>query len=124
MIMAIRFALWASGVTEMEAHNRSRAGFVSLLIETRFDPEVGRFVSGSPELDVWSSGDTNTQAEERAQEAIILFLEEVARLGTIWEILDEAGLTVHRDVDVAQHLAERRVGFSIPAAARPVESTC
>ena len=102
---------------------RPKAGFISLLIETRFDPEVGRFVSGSPELEVWSSGDTNTESEKRAQEAIRLFLEEVARLGTVWDILDEARITIHRDMDVAQHLAGYRVGFSIPPAVREAEAT-
>ena len=79
--------------------------------------ESGLINLRSPELASGPLNTRNTQAEECAQEAIILFLEEVARLGTIWEILDEAGLTVHRDLDVAQHLAGVGVGFSIPAAA-------
>lgn len=104
--------------------DRGKAGFISLLLETRFDPEVGRFVAGSPDLDVWSSGDTNTQAQERAQEAIHLFLTEVTRLGTVWEILDDAGITIHRDLDVAQHLAGYRVGFSISAQSPAVAAPC
>jgi predicted RNase H-like HicB family nuclease len=100
------------------------AGFIYLQIETRFDPEVGRFVAGSPELDVWSSGDTNIEAQDRAQEAIRLFLDEVTRLGTMREILDEAGITIHRDLEGwQQHLAGYRVGFSIRPSVLVAEAT-
>jgi len=71
------------------------AGFIYLQIETHFDPEVGRFVAGSPALDVWSSGETDKQASDRAQEAIVLFLNETAEMGTVWEILKNAGISLH-----------------------------
>lgn len=70
-------------------------GFIYLQIETEFDSEVGRFVAGSRDLDVWSSGDTDRQAIDRAQEAILLFLNEATEMGTVWEILKKAGISVH-----------------------------
>lgn len=48
----------------------------------RWDAEVNRYVAGSPELDVWSSGESEEEARERAKEAVSLFLEEVAAHGT------------------------------------------
>ncbi len=65
--------------------------FIRINVLARFDGEVGRYVAGSPELDVWSSGETAKEALDRAQEAILLFLEEATEMRTIWGILEEAG---------------------------------
>lgn len=70
------------------------AGFIRLAVVARFDEEVGRFVAGSPDLDVWSSGDEAKEALDRAGDAIELFLNEAARMGTVWKILEEAGITL------------------------------
>lgn len=66
--------------------------FIQLNVLARFDKEVGRYVAGSPELDVWSSGETAKEALDRAQEAILLFLDQTTEMGTVWEILEKAGI--------------------------------
>jgi len=69
--------------------------FIELNVVSKFDKEVNRFVAGSPELEVWSSGDTAKDALDRAQQAILLFLNEVTEMGTLWDILKEAGIDLH-----------------------------
>lgn len=58
---------------------------------------AGRWVAGSPELDVWSSGDTPQDALTRAGEALVLFLATAADMGTVGEILRSAGIKVYED---------------------------
>lgn len=45
----------------------------------------------SPELDVSSCAKTAAQAKARLKEAVSLFLEEAARMGTLNDILSESG---------------------------------
>lgn len=66
--------------------------FIELNVVSKFDKEVGRYVAGSPELDVWSSGDTAKDALDRAQQAILLFLDEATEMGTVWAILGKADI--------------------------------
>lgn len=49
------------------------------------------FVSLSPELGVSSFGETAKEAKDSLKEAVELFLEECERLGTLKEVLNEAG---------------------------------
>ncbi len=60
----------------------------------RFDKMLGRWIVGSPELDVWSSGKTPQESVERASEAITLFLDEATQMGTVWEILRSARIAL------------------------------
>ena len=53
--------------------------------------EGGVYVAYSPELDISSCGDSPNQAKSRLREAATLFLEEAAHMGTLREILAEAG---------------------------------
>ena len=53
--------------------------------------EAKTYVSLTPELGVSSFGKTEKQAKESLKEAVILFLEECKRLGTLEEVLTEAG---------------------------------
>jgi predicted RNase H-like HicB family nuclease len=46
-----------------------------------------------PELDVSSVGDSETEAHDNLQIALRLFLEEAAHLGTLKDILIEAGMS-------------------------------
>ena len=64
--------------------------WITVELWARFDKMLGRWVVGSPELDVWSSGNTPQESVERASEAITLFLEEATEAGTVWEILRSA----------------------------------
>ena len=49
------------------------------------------FVSYVPELDISSCGKTTEQARHNIEEAAELFLEEAKKIGTLKEILQEAG---------------------------------
>lgn len=49
------------------------------------------YVSYSPELDVSSCGDNVDQARENLKIAVRLFLEEADKMGTLEDILAEAG---------------------------------
>jgi len=53
--------------------------------------EGATFVAHSPELDVSSCGVTPEQARENIQDAVEGFLETSAEMGTLHEILEEAG---------------------------------
>ncbi len=68
--------------------------FIVLHVEGHFDRESGKWVAGSPELQVYSQGEAPEQAEAAAIEAISLFLEAAAGMGTLHEILEEAGMKV------------------------------
>ena len=94
----------------MREAKRSKAGaggFIQLTILAKHDPEVSRWVAGSPELDVWSSGDDSVQSMDRAKEAIILFLNEADKMGTVWQILREAGIEFHTSNKVQDSLFQR-----------------
>lgn len=61
----------------------------------RFDAVIFRegntFVACSPRLDIASCGDTAESAKEHLKTAVRLFLEETEKLGTLEEVLWEAG---------------------------------
>jgi hypothetical protein len=54
--------------------------------------EGASHVAYSPELDISSCGKTASQAKKQLREAVLLFIEEAARMGTLEEILTESGL--------------------------------
>ena len=72
------------------------AAWISVDIFGRFDKETARWVAGSPQLDVWSSGTTPQQSLERADEAILLFLDEITVMGTVWKVLAEANVRIEK----------------------------
>lgn len=49
------------------------------------------FVSFAPELDVSSCGKTENEARKNILEAVSLFLQEAKKMGTVHQILKEAG---------------------------------
>ena len=65
-------------------------------MDIRFTTQVfkeGRlFVAHTPELDVSSCGGSKEKAGRNLKEAVRLFLEEAAKMGTLDQILEEAGL--------------------------------
>lgn len=58
--------------------------------------EGDQIVSLCPELNVSSFGDTSEEAEAALYEAVTLFLEECERMGTLDEVLEEAGYSLER----------------------------
>ncbi|MCD6283293.1 type II toxin-antitoxin system HicB family antitoxin [bacterium] len=53
--------------------------------------ENGAFVAHCPQLDISSCGKSVDEARANILTAVRLFLEEAARMGTLREILNEAG---------------------------------
>ena len=53
--------------------------------------EAKLYVAYAPELDVSSCGTTEAKAKRNLREAVHLFLEEAKKLGTLNQILEEAG---------------------------------
>jgi predicted RNase H-like HicB family nuclease len=62
-----------------------------LTVTTQVFKEDDVFVACSPELNVSSFGDTPEQAVDCLREALSLFLKECQRMGTLSEVLEEAG---------------------------------
>jgi predicted RNase H-like HicB family nuclease len=64
-------------------------------MQIRFTTQIfkeGRsFVAHTPELDVSSCGGTKDRALKNLKEAVRLFLEEAGNMGTLNQILEEAG---------------------------------
>lgn len=65
------------------------------MLELEFDGIVFKegetYVSYSPKLDVSSCGNTIDEARKNLKIAVGLFLEEAERMGTLEDILSEAG---------------------------------
>lgn len=58
--------------------------------------EDGQYVGVAPELNVSSFGDTKEEAKQSLKEAVELFLEECQRMGTLEEVLTEAGFKLEK----------------------------
>jgi len=63
---------------------------------TRILKEGRTFVAHTPELDVSSCGGSREKAAKNLKEAVRLFLEEAEKLGTLEQILEEAGYLKRR----------------------------
>lgn len=77
---------------------------------TRIHKERDVYIAHATELDVSSAGDTIDDARARLREAVGLFVEEAARMGTLGQILDEAGY-----VDTGGHWRPPQVLSSEPS---------
>lgn len=64
---------------------------------TQIFKEGRAFVAHTPELDVSSCGGTKQKALKNLKEAVRLFLEEADKLGTLQQILEEAGFLKGKD---------------------------
>ena len=60
---------------------------------TQIFKESDTFVAYAPELDLSSCGTTIEHAKAHLEEAVMAFVEEAERMGTLSEILEEAGFT-------------------------------
>jgi predicted RNase H-like HicB family nuclease len=71
--------------------------------------EGNMYVSYCPELDIASCGETVAQAKRNLHEVILINLEEAQKLGTLNDLLQEAGLDEAQGI-----LASRKelVGFT------------
>jgi predicted RNase H-like HicB family nuclease len=78
--------------------------------------EGNQYVAHALPLDVMSSGVTVEEARKALDEAVHLFLMTAADMGTLADILEEAGYTIVDDhwqgpswVSIEKHTAELRV---------------
>ncbi|MEA3360605.1 MAG: type II toxin-antitoxin system HicB family antitoxin [Thermodesulfobacteriota bacterium] len=63
----------------------------NIVFSSRIFQEGDVYVSLCPELNVSSFGDTVEEAKSSLKEAVKLFVEECETMGTLEEVLEEAG---------------------------------
>lgn len=79
--------------------------------------EGSSYIAYTPELDLSSCAATLPQAKARLREAVSLFLEEATRLGTLEDILSEAGFQKRgNSYRPRPLLAREKVRLAVPLA--------
>ncbi len=63
-----------------------------ITLRANFHRERDQWIGWCPDLDVTTQGDTRGEAEENLREAVNLFLETCQAMGTLEDVLREAGL--------------------------------
>ena len=63
-----------------------------ITLRANFHRERDQWIGWCPDLDVTTQGDTQREAEENLREAASLFLETCQEMGTLEDVLREAGL--------------------------------
>lgn len=63
----------------------------NVVVKAEFFQEDDRVIGICPELKVSSFGGTKEEAKKSLEEALSLFLEECERMGTLADVLEEAG---------------------------------
>src|ERR1700693_723161 len=82
---------------------------------TRIFKEGRTFVAHALELDVSSCGGTKEKALRNLKEAVTLFLEEAEKMGTLEQILEEAGYLKRRGrLEGPKFVATRRISLPLP----------
>jgi len=85
---------------------------------TQIFKEGRSFVAHTPELDVSSCGGTKERALKNLKQAVALFLQEAERMGTLGQILEEAGyLKRGGRLKGPRFVTTRRVSLPLPAPA-------
>ncbi len=64
---------------------------IDVKIPVLFFEEGNKVIAYSPVFDLSSCGDTEEKARSRFAEAVAIFLGEIARMGTLSEVLEECG---------------------------------
>ncbi len=92
-----------------------------VFVTTQIFKEDDVFVSYCPQLNVSSFGDTPEDALESIHEALSLFLKECQRMGTLNEVLEEAGFRLTaKPVNGRRQTPERWLP-PVPVATRRME---
>jgi predicted RNase H-like HicB family nuclease len=82
---------------------------------TRVFKEGRTFVAHAPELDVSSCAGTAEKAVKNLKEAVRLFLEECEKMGTLGQVLKEAGYTkTGRKLHGPKLVSMRQVSLPLP----------
>lgn len=92
----------------------------SLVFTEQLFREDDVIIAYCPELDVSSCGHTEEEARNNLQTALHLFLEEAARMGTLSDILSEAGYDISQQLMLSPMFS---VSFRQLSLAAP-PSTC
>ena len=75
------------------------------------------YVAHTPELDVSSCGGTKERALKNLKEAVRLFLDEAEKMGTLDQILQEAGYLKRRSkLEGPRFVSTQRVSLPLPLA--------
>ena len=73
------------------------------------------YVAHTPELDVSSCGGTKERALKNLKEAVRLFLDEAEKMGTLDQILQEAGYLKRRSkLEGPKFVSTQRVSLPLP----------
>lgn len=84
----------------------------SVRVEIFKDGDV--YVAWSPELNVSSFGETIEEAKSAIREAIEAFVEECETMGTLEDVLEEAGFTKDMDVWISRFpIIEERLALAV-----------
>lgn len=67
-------------------------GVARITLRANFHQERNQWIGWCPDLDVTCQGATRDEAEENLREAVELFLETCQEMGSLEEVLREAGL--------------------------------
>jgi len=101
------------GDTSISARN----GVADITLGVEVWKEGTSFIAYASALDISSGGKTASQAKSRLREAVSLFIEEAARMGTLGAILEESGFErrgkTYRPRPV---LAREKIKLALPAA--------
>src|SRR5436190_2433403 len=82
---------------------------------TRIFKEGRTYVAHALELDVSSCGGTKEKALRNLKEAVRLFLEEAEKMGTLTQILSEAGYTqTKHKIAGPKYISVQRVTLPLP----------
>jgi len=82
---------------------------------TRVFKEGRTFVAHALELDLSSCGGTKDKAVQNLKEAVRLFLEEAEKMGTLDQILEEAGYKrTGRKIASPKPISMQRVSLALP----------
>jgi len=82
---------------------------------TQIFKEGGSFVAHTPELDVSSCGGSKEKAAKNLKEAVRLFLEQAAKMGTLDQILAEAGYSRRNSkLEGPKYIGTERVSLPLP----------
>ena len=71
-----------------------------IIVSEQIWKEGNMYTSYCPELDVASCGRTVEEARKNLKEALEIFVEETSKLGTLEEILEEAGYNLSSKEEV------------------------
>jgi hypothetical protein len=83
----------------------------------RIFKERRTFVAHALELDIASCGGTKEKALKNLKDAVRLFLEEAEKMGTLGQILEEAGYTKRKSaITSPKFIGVQRVSLPLPLA--------